>query len=168
VVHNNVGRWVNTVKIKSHTLRTIKEEFDEYELEDGNILRVKQALITFAFADDSKVVEKGKKIVNTILQAKLVAGIVPTGEVDTTNLVENLVEPLRKEDRVKEVGFKPIRTHLNIYETDEVLILTRNHLQKVWLTKSKDNAGIPRYWVEATISARVEGKETPTSLPNLG
>jgi hypothetical protein len=57
---------------------------------------------------------------------------------------------------------------LNIYETDEVLILTRNHLQKVWLTKSKDNAGIPRYWVEATISARVEGKETPTSLPNLG
>lgn len=168
MVHNNVGRWVNTVKIKSHTLRTIKEEFDEYELEDGNILRVKQALITFAFADDSKVVEKGKKIVNTILQAKLVAGIVPTGEVDTTNLVENLVEPLRKEDRVKEVGFKPIRTHLNIYETDEVLILTRNHLQKVWLTKSKDNAGIPRYWVEATISARVEGKETPTSLPNLG
>jgi len=105
-------------------------------------------------------------MVNTLLQAKLVAGIVPTGDVDTTNLVEDLIESINKEDRVKEVGFKPIRTHLNIYETDEFLILARNQLQKVWLTKSKDKAGIPRYWVEASISARVESKETPTSLPN--
>ena len=36
------GRIMNPVK--SHSLRTIREEFNEYDLEDGNIIRSKQAI----------------------------------------------------------------------------------------------------------------------------
>ena len=145
-------------EVTSHTLRTIKEEFDEYELEDGNILRAKHVLIIFSFTKDTKMDESGKKIVKTFSQSKLVTGVIPTGDVDTSKLIEASGDSITEKDRVKEIQYKTKKTHLNIYETDEALIFVRNKLKKVWSTKLKDKAGLPRYWVEATIFLTVENK----------
>lgn len=146
------------VVIKSHTLRTIKEDFDEYDLEDGNILRVKQVLITFGFTEDVKKDEKGDKLVKTLANFQLVTGVIPTKEVDTSNLKLNPSGVIDPSERVKKVNFKPKKTHLNIYETDETIIFIRNNLLSVWATPYKDKIGYPTYHVEALAQLTVQPK----------
>ncbi len=146
------------VVIKSHTLRTIKEEFDEYELEDGNILRVKHVLITFGFTEDVKKDEKGNKLVKTLANSQLVTGVIPTKEIDTSNLKLNPSGVVNPSEYVKKVNFKPQKTHLNIYETDEAIIFIRNNLVKVWATPYKDKNDFPMYHVEAQAQLTAQSK----------
>jgi len=134
--------------LRPHTLKTIKEEFNEYLLEDGNTLRAKQVMVSFSLADVPEMDKPGKKAVRSLSNFQLVTGIIPTGKVDTKELITNIEGPITKDDYVKEVKFKEQKTHFNLYETDEFLILIQILLKKVQMTKYKDKIGNPRYHIE--------------------
>jgi len=129
--------------VKSHTLRTVREEFDEYILEDGNTLRVKDILVSFGLG--GKIEEKdGKMVTKTFVQYKLTVGVVPTADVDVSNLkIQD--RPITESDRLKVLKFTPKKISLNLYETDEFLIIIRNRLNNVWMTPFKDKNDIPVY-----------------------
>ena len=149
------------VKARPHTLKTIKEEFNEYELEDGNVLRVKQVAISFLLSEEEKIESKEVKKVNTVANFQLVTGIIPTGEMklEIQEKTPELIEVVTKDKFVKELSFKQITDNLNFYETDELLIIVRTFLNKVYLTSVKDNIGNPRYHIEAAASAEILQKD---------
>jgi len=151
-------------KIKSHSLKTIREEFNEYELEDGSTLRAKQVIITFALTDDeSQVDDKGGKLVKILSNFQLVSGVIPKGELI---LQEQKVKesPIPSEDIIKEVKFEEKKSFLNIYETDEVLLFVRTNVTNVHSTKQKDQLGQPRYRVLAEAVLEVRQKSTLAQL----
>jgi len=135
-------------KVKSHSLKVIREEFNEYVLEDGNTLRVKQVIISFVLTDDEKQDDKGGKLVKIISNFHLVSGIVMGGEF-TPQKQEIKEDTITDEDIVKEVKFEEKKDFLNIYETDEFLLFVRTVLISVHLAKQKDSIGQPRYRVSA-------------------
>jgi len=149
------------VKAKPHTLKTIKEEFNEYELEDGSVLRVKQVAISFLLSEEEQTESKGIKKVNTLANFQLVTGVIPTGELklEIQEKTPELIEVVTKDKFVKELSFKQITDNLNFYETDELVIIVRTVLNKVYLTSLKDNVGYPRYHIEAAASAEVLQKD---------
>jgi len=148
------------VKTRPHTLKIIKEEFNEYELEDGNILRAKEVTISFVLTDEEKIVSKEIKEVGTLANFQLVTAIIPSGEISTDIKQENLepAQPVTKDKIVKEISFKQLSENLNIYETDELLILARTELTHVYLTSLKDNIGLPRYHVESRAKLQIMQK----------
>lgn len=130
--------------VKSHTLRTIREEFDDYLLEDGNTLRIKDVLIGFGFSGKVKTGKDGKPVTKAFFNLKQVLGVIPTADVNTDNL-EVTTKPVLPSDRIKKISFKEIKKSMNFYETDEFLIMVRNRLDEVWTTPYKDNNNIPIY-----------------------
>lgn len=136
------------VSIKSYALKTIKEEFNEYLLEDGNVLKAKQVMISFSLTDEITKDELGR-FVKTLTSFQLVTGIVPIGQINTKDFPLSKSDIIPKEDFVKEVKFEEKKAHINIYETDDFFVFLRTDVRKVWLTKYKDEAGTPRYHIEA-------------------
>lgn len=143
-------------KIKSHSLRTIREEFNDYDLEDGNIVRSKQVLVSFGLTGDLRKDESGKNVAGTFASLKHIAGVVPLGQIDVSELELYAGQPIDKSTYIKKIQFKPIRTFLNIYETDEFLISIENQVTEIWQTKFKDENEIPLYYVmsEAILDAK--------------
>jgi len=136
------------MKVKNQNLQTIREEFNEYLLEDGNTLRAKQVLTIFVSTGEIKKDEQGKDLMKTLINFKLITTIIPTGDVDTTNLMEIGNTGITKENVVNKVKFEEKKSYLNLYETDEVLITIRGAVIAVWSTKYKDKNDIPVYYVE--------------------
>lgn len=146
-----MGDELNMTKIKSHSLKTIREEFNEYELEDGTLLRAKQVIVSFALTDDeSQVDDKGGKFVKILSNFHLVSGVVPTGEFIPQE--EEFKETtVTEEDIIKEMKFENKKSFLNIYETDEFLLFVRTIVTNVYLAKQKDRFGQPRYRVSSQL-----------------
>lgn len=151
-------------QIKSHSLRTIREEFNDYDLEDGNIIRSKQVLISFGFTGERRMDETGKNIAKMKISMKHVAGVVSLIELDTSVLELYSGQPLDKSAYVKKIQFKPKQTFLNIYETDEFLITIENQVSEIWQTKYKDEGNTPLYHVvaEAKLDAKLKKDERET------
>jgi len=144
--------------VKSHTLRTVREEFDEYLLEDGNTLRIKDVLVAFGFTGEKKKDQSGKELLKTMVQFQQVNGIIPTGNPDTTNLKQQ-EGPTTDKDRVKKIGFKEKKNTLNLYETDEFLIVIRSRLNEVWTTPFKDQQNIPIYRTNGNSALSTHNKD---------
>lgn len=145
--------------VKSHTLRTIREEFDEYLLQDGNILRMKDVIVSFGFPDkEVKFDSAGKAMTKAFIQFQQVLGVVPTADVDTSNLKIQAI-PITEKDRINELEFTSKKNSLNLYETDEVLIILRSKLNYVWTTPYKDKTDIPIYSINSSsaVEARHKG-----------
>ena len=158
------GRLSETVVVKSHTLSTIKEEFDEYELENGLTLRLKQVLVTFGMTDDIQTDEKGGKFVKTVANFQLVAGVIPTKEVDTSDLKPIGDKGIPPSERGEKLGFTPKMTYTNIYETDEAVLFVNTELANVYSTPYKDKIGNPMYHVEANAILTAQPKPTKESI----
>jgi len=131
--------------VTKDTLRTIREELDEYLLEDGNTLRFKDVLISLETTGGTKKDESGKVLVEVSAQFHTVSGIINTGNVDVSHLEESEAGTVGDDGRVSKIGFKSKRIILNLYETDEQLIIVRTELREVWTTKFKDKEGRPIY-----------------------
>ena len=159
------GRIMNPVK--SHSLRTIREEFNEYDLEDGNIIRSKQVLITFGLTGDIRKDDSGKNMANILVSMKHIAGVVPLTKIDTSVLELNTGQPIDKSAYVKKIQFKPKQTFLNIYETDEFLISLENIVTEIWQTKYKDENDTPLYHVIANIKLDAKPKQDTISQPEI-
>jgi len=136
--------------VKSHTLKTIREEFDEYILDDGNLLRCKEVLVAFGLGEPEKNPE-GKMMAKTFVKYQQAIGIVPTADVDVSNL-ELANRNMTIKDRQNELKFTLKKTSLNYYETDEFIIVVRSKLNHIWTTPFKDNNNIPIYSIETDTS----------------
>lgn len=152
--------------VKSHTLQTIREEFDEYILEDGNTLRIKDILVSFGLGGELKTDESGKIKTKTFVQFNQVTAVIPTADVDTSHLEPIGHNKISDEDRVKEIKFTPKRISLNLYETDEFLIVVRSRLNHVWITHYKDKNEVPIYSLnsDSSMDANVKKSIAPFKI----
>ncbi len=147
-------------------LRTIREEYDEYLLEDGNTLKCKQCLITFATTGEIKKDESGKEVVKTQVSLKFITAVVPTADIDTSDLKQVEGAQISKSDAKKSMKFEKKKSFLNFYETDEFVIMVRCKVIGVWTTPFQD-MGIPIYYVEGTgaLDAQQKKKIAPIKEP---
>jgi len=145
--------------IKSHSLKTIREEFDDYLLEDGNTLRIKDVVVGFGFSGKFEKTKDGKEVLKAIVKVHQIVGLIPTGKVDVSTLTL-LDRPLTETDRLEKVNFEPIKTSLNFYETDDFLIIVRNRLNEVWRTPFKDQDNIPVLGINSSTSLDSPNKIT--------
>ena len=120
---------------------TIREDFSVYEIENGQILKVKQILTDVVV----ETIEDNKKI--SSLGLKEFSSLITNVEIDTSKLEYAISDQITEADQVKELQFRSIRELINIYETNKSLILLVPRVQKVFLTNKKDhtNAPILRY-----------------------
>lgn len=148
-----------TEVIKSHTLKTIREEFNDYILEDNNTLRVKDVLVGFAFTEKIKKDKDGKTIVESLVQFQQINGIIPTGSTSDSNSEFIGTHIISKEDRKERIEFKPKNELISIYETDEHMIFVKNMVNGVWKTKFKDKNNVPIYSFESKTSVETRPKK---------
>lgn len=154
-------------KIKSHSLRTIREEFNEYELEDGNILRIKDVLIGFGFGDKVEKKASGQTSIKAFVSIQQVIGIIPTGDVDTSGLELLPNRIITEKDRKDKMKFTEKQASINLYETDEHLIIVRGRLNQVWTTPFKDRNDIPIYSLNSQSAVDAPPKNTFARITDL-
>ena len=144
--------------VRSHTLTTIREEFDEYVLEDGNTLRIKDVIVAFGFSSENPTDLDSDKL-KAFIRFNQIVGVIPTGNIDTSGL-EPQTNKISEKDRRKKISFKPKNTSLNLYETDEFLIILRSRLNNVWTTPYKDKDEIPIYSINTSIAVDSPAKKS--------
>jgi len=145
------------IKVRADKLQTVREDLDEYLLDDGNTLRTKQVLTSFGITDEIKKIDERKSLINTFVNTHQVNAIIPTGDVDASEL--EVLPPdvkITKETTTEKIGFKVKSNCLNVYETEEFIIFVRNTISSIWKTKYKDANGIPIYFIEG--GAAIEAK----------
>lgn len=140
------------------TVHTIREEFNEYDLDDGNILRAKQILIVFHLSDQIKQDAQGNKMADFQVAFKQVVGAVPSGKVDTSVLLTHDGRHIDKSSFLKKVEFKERISYVNIYETRDFFLFVKNAVTEVWMTKYKDTNNVPIYHVEGNAKLTVKPK----------
>jgi len=141
-------------------VRVIREDFSEYALDDGNTLRVKGVLINFSLTGEQKTNKEGKIMARVQYQTQPVGGVLNTAKIDTSALEERDPSTVSASDNVSKIGFKPKKIVLNLYETDEFLIIGKYDLQEVWTTKYKDKAAVPIYRYTGGLIFDAIGKDT--------
>jgi len=135
--------------IKSDQVTTIREEFSEYVLDDGNTLKLKNVLISIGRTSETKI-ENNKTKVKALFQLHTVTGVIPTGKVDVAKLLLQEKPDVSINERVSKIGFILKKGMLNLYETEQFLIILRDSLIDVWTTNFKDVSNIPIYSIEST------------------
>jgi len=140
------------------SVHTIREEFNEYDLDDGNILRAKQILIVFHLSDQIKQDAQGNKMADFQVAFKQVVGAVPSGKVDTSVLLPYDGSHIEKSSFLKKVEFKERISYVNIYETRDFFLFVKNAVTEVWMTKYKDANNVPIYHVEGNAKLTVKPK----------
>jgi hypothetical protein len=122
----------------------IREEFNEYELENGLHLRVKPIV--------TDIVTKGKD----------------TGFAIVFDIFSKVISPLddianqRKYDETKSLSFRSIKEVVNIYETKAAIILVIYRLDKLLPTTELNREGIPILRIEGNTLVNV------VKRPNIG
>lgn len=126
--------------------KVISEDFNEYKIENGQILRFKRILI-----DLVSETENGKP--QTKLGLKDFSNIFNTVDIDTTGFDDSLPEQVTEKDQIRELKFEISKENVSIYETAKSLILVSSSVNKVYLTNKKDktNSPILRYESPSTI-----------------
>ncbi|MEM2141449.1 hypothetical protein [Nitrososphaera sp.] len=119
---------------------TVKEDYNDYLVENGQILRVKYMLVDIV----EKVVD-GK--IHGQLGHKESSYVISPDNLDTSGMEVADLKSVTDKDRVREVSFKPIKEVINIYETTTNIILLSNPVNVIYLTnkKTKENNPILRY-----------------------
>lgn len=116
---------------------TIREDFNEYEIENGQILKVKIMLV------DVLVETREDRKKDSTLGFRDFSNVITEGEIDTSNLEFASTEQITEKNQVKELKFKAIKEVVNIYETSKFLILVSPNITNVFLTNKKDQSNSP-------------------------
>lgn len=129
---------------------TIREDFNEYEAENGQILRVKLVLVDIV--TDST--DKSKFELNI----KDISHVITRNEFDTSTMEFAKPDQVTKKDVVKELKFFPTKSVTNIYETKQSIIIIVLKVNSVNLTNKKDETNNPilRFTSEAKINIIVK------------
>jgi len=132
-----------TIETDFENVKTIREEFSEFTLSDGNVLRVKDVLISFTLTPQK--IESDKMLAKVTMQVQPVGGVVYTGKSDTSKLEFVAGVQVGDHDKISKLSFEPKNTVVNIYETNGFLILLKSKLLEVWTTRFKDKNDAPIY-----------------------
>lgn len=141
---------------------TIREDFSEYEVENGEILRVKFVL--------TEIINRtnGDKETGGGIRFSTISKISALAPIDTSNL-ELISDPsqVTKKDEVKELKFKPTKEIVNIYETTNSLILAIPHMTKIFLTNKKDQNNLPHLRFSLVADVTITEKTPPPRAPKF-
>jgi hypothetical protein len=118
-------------------LTTVREDFNEYEIENGQLLKTKNILMDLIEDEGGKLGKQGSIGFQTVSHVRTPILI------DTTNLELALPEQVTDNDIVQELKFKIIKEIINIYESEKTIIFTDTQMEKIFLTKKKDKDGNP-------------------------
>lgn len=110
---------------------TIREDFSEYQVENGQILKIKSIVTAIVNTE----VDNKKQAKMSLQIASTVATPIP---IDTSKL--QLADPnqVTEKDQIGELKFTAVKEIVNIYETKNLMILAIPHMQKVFRTNKKD------------------------------
>lgn len=132
-----------SIETDFENVRTIREEFSEFTLSDGNVLRVKDVLVSFTLTPQK--IESDKMLAKIAMQIQPVGGVVPNEKTDTSKLEFVTAVQVGDQDKVSKLDFEPKNIVINVYETNGFLILLKSKLLEVWTTRFKDKNGFPIY-----------------------
>jgi hypothetical protein len=126
--------------------QVISEDFNEYKIENGQVLKFKRILADL-------VSEKENDKPQTRLGLKDLSHVYNTVDIDTTGFDESTPELVTEKDQIRELKFEVSKENVSIYETAKSLILVSSSVNKVYLTnkKGKTNSPILRYESPSTI-----------------
>ena len=129
-------------------LKTIREELNVYELENGQILKTKQIIVDISF-DSDKRGEFGN------IGFKHVSHVRPGNKIDISKFEPEPNRAVTDDDIVTMAKFKIIYESVNVYETKDLIILADDRVERIGITKfiDKDNIPILRYRTDLGISA---------------
>ena len=125
------------MKIKHLDYEVIREDFNTYEIENGQVLKSKVSVVDFSEKDDVKGGISGNLGFRNITQ------IYSTKFIDTSNLEESTSDKVTDDDVVNELQFTIKKESINIYESEELFILVNDRVEKIMLTNKKDDKGDP-------------------------
>jgi hypothetical protein len=117
---------------------TIREEFNEYEIENGLFyLRIKPVL-----TEITEEIREEKSGFN--FNFTPVVRVIKLVERNTSDSKLSSSEEVAKENNQRELQFKPLKEIINLYETgDGQIILVAYILEKVFSKNGLDKEGIP-------------------------
>lgn len=124
------------MKTERPEFSTIREDYNVYKIENGQILKVKSEItdIINVTDDNGKTTGKVKTQTSSIV-------ITPQG-MDTTGLEES--DTATEKDQTKELKFEVVKDGVtNIYETKKSLILTGVKVEQVFATNKKNKLNEP-------------------------
>jgi len=127
---------------------TLREDFSEYECENGQILRAKATIANMI----QEIDDEGKK--KNTLGFKEISNVVTPNPIDTSDYEFMPAEQVSKEHVTGELSFKTIKEIINVYETKKSIIIIAPVMEKILLTNKKDknNDPILRYVLKRGIS----------------
>ncbi|MHB8601587.1 MAG: hypothetical protein ACYC6W_08325 [Nitrosotalea sp.] len=132
-----------TTETDFENFKTVREEFSEFTLSDGNVLRVKDVLVSFAMTPQK--IESDKMLAKISMQVQPVGGVIYTGKSDTSKLEFVTGIQVSDQDKISKLDFEPKNLVINVYETNGFLILLKSKLLEVWTTRYKDKNDAPIY-----------------------
>lgn len=138
-----------------YIMSTIHEEFNEYVLDDGNILKLKDILLPLIPGEKTKV-GRGKTREMLHGQINHIHALVPAGKTDVSLLEPIGDNSVSKEHRTKIVCFEPRHESLNIYTVSGHYIFVKTRLDGVWLTKFKDRKDLPVYSLCSNVALEIK------------
>ncbi len=118
-------------------VQSVREDFCVYEVENGQILKVKN---TVGDIKNEKT-KDGQSFGN--IGFKDMSLVITPKPIDTNEYEYMPREKVKEEHQTKELKFKPIREIINIYETIDSIILVSTKVEKIFLTNKKDETGAP-------------------------
>src|SRR5215218_2552469 len=116
---------------------TVKEDYNEYEVENGQILKFKISLADITV----EVKEDGNK--GSQLGLKEVSHVITDVEIDTSNMELSSAEQVTEEDQKEELKFHSNKRVVNIYETQKHIIIMAPSVLKIFSTDKKDKTDSP-------------------------
>lgn len=126
---------------------TIREDFNAYKVENGQILKTKTCITVIKKQSES---DQGGS-----LGFLPVSNVETHQDIDTEGWEESTSEKTTDDDITKELNFELIRESINIYETKKSLILLHDEVTKIFITNKKDHTGSPILRFKNTISIEV-------------
>ena len=134
---------------------TVREDYNTYEAENGQLLKSKVSVIDFIEKDEAQGGESGN------LGFRHVSNVYTTKPIDTSNLEEKEPNDVTEDNVVKELKFTIKKESINIYESEKLIILIDDHVEKIFLTDKKDKKGNPilRYRVDMGVSVIPKQKQ---------
>lgn len=111
---------------------TIREDFDTYRCENGQILRHKPILTGIYESDDDPA----------LVQIDDISDSITPDSVDSSYLKKLDYSPETK-SRSYNLKFQALTTTINIYETKSYLLTLYSDMQNIFLTDQRDKNGDP-------------------------
>ena len=118
---------------------TIREDYNVYEIENGQILKIKKVL-------GNIYQNKGSDSAPTAdIETQDISYVATHVEIDTSEYEVADPTEVTEKDQLGELKFTILKEGLNIYETKNSLIIISNDIQHLYSTKKKDKKGKPIY-----------------------